>query len=404
MTNRLDLAWFAIAVGTTIWGLFIVSIWWSGSTEPGGWWAIDSRRVLEASAVWLAGGDPYGVYGFVYSPLALLAALPFRIAGEWAWFAVEAFALVWIMLKASRGLNSTNRAFVVLTGFLFLPATSDLLLGNVTLVLTAVALIAISSDRVGSGVAFGLGLAAVPKPLFVPIVLWMFRYRRRSLGGVVVGGLIGSAIGIAVLGPDRYWTFISTLANGAAIPSDFVGNNGLSAYSPALGLIGNIVALGVVGVTIALAPLETSLVVASLAGVFMGSYAGLYAALPLLIALPLFASRHRRRAFAISGLTNGFVIAMPLFAVAAMLATVVPFRRTRVPTASPEDQVSGVSSPRQSSITGEPPVERDRDDPEGAELHREDSRNGCDGNLVPYGVAARNDAWSIAANKASVGR
>ena len=55
----------------------------------------------------------------------------------------------------------------------FLPAMSDLLLGNVTIVLTALAFIAIRSDRIGAGVAFGIALAAVPKPLFIPLLLWM---------------------------------------------------------------------------------------------------------------------------------------------------------------------------------------------------------------------------------------
>ena len=68
---------------------------------------------------------------------------------------------------------------MIVAGVLFLPAMSDLLLGNVTIVLTALALIAIRTDRIGAGVAFGVALAAVPKPLFIPLLLWMVAYRRQ---------------------------------------------------------------------------------------------------------------------------------------------------------------------------------------------------------------------------------
>ena len=325
----LDPDWFAVTMGTILWGLFILSQMWPHLTEPTGWWAIDSRRVLEVTGTWLSGGDPYEVYGFVYSPFALLVALPFRLAGEWGWFAVEVVALVCIMLDASRGLGWPSRTVVVIAGLLFLPARSDLLLGNVTIVLTALGLIAIRQNGVAAGVAFGIGLAAVPKPLFIPLIFWMLRYRRRSLRGTIVGGLVATAAGVIVLGVDRYGSFLSALATGAGIPSDFVGNLGLSALSPTLGVLGNVVALVAVGAGILFLSAESALMVASLGGVFMGTYSGLYAAVPLLISLPVLAVKHRRRALAIGGLSSGFVLAMPLFAAVSMVVGIVPFRRPR---------------------------------------------------------------------------
>lgn len=325
----LDLAWFAVTTGTILWGLFILSQMWPHLTEPTGWWAIDSRRVLEVAGMWLSGGDPYEVYGFVYSPFALLAAMPFRLTGEWGWFAVEVVALVWIMLDASKGLGWPSRTVVVIAGMLFLPAMSDLLLGNVTIVLTALGLIAIRRNGVAAGVAFGIGLAAVPKPLFIPLIFWMLRYRRRSLRGTIAGGIGATAAGVLVLGVDRYGSFLSALATGAGIPSDFVGNLGLSALSPTLGVLGNVVALVAVGAGILFLSAESALMAASLGGVFMGTYAGLYAAVPLLISIPVLAAKHRRRALAIGGLSNGFVLAMPLFAAVSMVIGVVPSRRPK---------------------------------------------------------------------------
>ena len=323
----LDPAWFAVVAGTILWGLSVQSMQWPHLTDPTGWWAIDSRRVLDVTGVWLAGGDPYSVYGFVYAPFALLVALPFRVVGEWGWFAVEVAALVWIMLDASKELEWPSRAVVVIAGLLFLPATSDLLLGNVTIVLAALGLIAIRSNRVGAGLAFGIALAAVPKPLFIPLILWMVRYRRRSLAGTIAGGLIASGVGVLVLGMDRYLSFLSALWSGAGIPSDFVGNLGLSVVSPMLGVIGNVVALAAVGAGIVFLSADSALLVASLAGVFMGTYAGQYAAVPLLISLPILAASHRRRALAIGALSLGFVLAMPLIAAISMVVGAVPSRR-----------------------------------------------------------------------------
>ena len=184
-------------------------------------------------------------------PFALLVALPFRVVGEWGWFAIEIAALVWIMLDASKSLGWPSRVLVVIAGVLFLPAMSDLLLGNVTIVLTALALIAIRSDRIGAGVAFGIALAAVPKPLFIPLLLWMVAYRRRSLTGTIAGGLVATAVGVLILGVDRYVDFFTALSTGAGIPTDFVGNLGLSAVSPAVGILGNVAAIAAVVAAIA---------------------------------------------------------------------------------------------------------------------------------------------------------
>ena len=323
----LDPGWFAVTAATILWGLYVLAAQWPHLTEPTGWWAIDSRRVLDVAGVWLAGGDPYGVYGFVYAPFALLVALPFRVVGEWGWFAIEIAALVWIMLDASKSLGWPSRVLVVIAGVLFLPAMSDLLLGNVTIVLTALALIAIRSDRIGAGVAFGIALAAVPKPLFIPLLLWMVAYRRRSLTGTIAGGLVATAVGVLILGVDRYVDFFTALSTGAGIPTDFVGNLGLSAVSPAVGILGNVVAIAAVVAAIAFLSSESALLVASLAGVFMGTYAGLYSALPLLISLPILAASHRRRALAIGGLSLGFVFAMPLVAGVSMVAGAAPRRQ-----------------------------------------------------------------------------
>jgi hypothetical protein len=123
--------------------------------------------VLEAARLWLAGGDPYSIVGFLYSPVALIVAIPFVSVGEWGWVAVEVVALSWLVLDATRSRSLPVRALALLAGVLYLPVAADLLLGNVTITMTAAALLALRSDRRRSGIVFGLALAAVPKPLFV---------------------------------------------------------------------------------------------------------------------------------------------------------------------------------------------------------------------------------------------
>ena len=343
-TRRFDPAWLGLTVATIAWGFVVLRVQWPHLTEASGWWAIDSRRVIEVTGVWLSGGDPYSVYGYVYSPFALLVVLPFRLVGEWAWFAVEVAALVWIMLEISKSLSWPSRILVIIAGVFFLPAMSDLLLGNVTIVLTALALIAVRADRIGTGVAFGIALAAVPKPLFIPLLLWMVAYRRRSLAGTIAGGLVASVIGALILGVDRYMSFLTALLTGGGIPTDFVGNLGLSAVSPVVGVLGNIAALAAVGGAIALLSVDSALMVASLAGVLMGTYAGLYSALPLLISLPILTASHRNRAVAIGGLSLGFVLAMPLIAVISMAAGAVP-RPERSRQSKSDDAVSLLAPP-----------------------------------------------------------
>jgi hypothetical protein len=314
------LVWFAIAIATILWGVFVLRVWWPHLTEPGGWWAIDSRRVLEATRLWQAGGDPYSILGFLYSPVVLVVAIPFLWVGEWGWVAVEVVALSWLVLDATRSHSLPARALALVAGALYLPAAADLLLGNVTIALTAAALLALRSDRRRSGVAFGLALAAVPKPLFVPLLLWMVVHRRESLKGVVVGGLAGTTFGLIVMSPALYASFVTTLALGGRIPLDFAGNSGLSAISPLLGYLGIALGLAVTGIALARRSAGTSLVVVTLAGVFTSPYAGLYAGVPLLLALPGFARVRPIRAQIVACLSAGFVLAMPLFAMAAISA------------------------------------------------------------------------------------
>src|SRR6266566_862567 len=48
---------------------------------PGGWFALDGLRVLDAAVTWQRGGNPYAIPGYLYAPAATLMAVPLASLG-----------------------------------------------------------------------------------------------------------------------------------------------------------------------------------------------------------------------------------------------------------------------------------------------------------------------------------
>ena len=174
---------------------------------------LDWRRVLDAGASWASGGDPYSVPGYFYTPAmaAVAAVLP-----DWsAWIVVLAGLAVAVAL-------SPRHPLAVLAVLCYPPVWGDLALGNITILLTGALVLATSADRPLRGVPLGIGLALVPKPMFVPVLIWMLAHRRRSLSGVVGGGV---AVTAPALLSGLYPAFVVALAHG--IEPAFAGNLGV---------------------------------------------------------------------------------------------------------------------------------------------------------------------------------
>ncbi len=161
----------------------------------------------------------------------------------------------------------------------------DLALGNVTIALTAAAILALRSDRVRSGIVLGVALALAPKPMFVLVLVWMVVHQRRTLLGVIAGGLTTTALGCLVAGPTAYLDFARALAAG--VDSHFVGNYGLSFVSPVLGVAAFVV-VAIVALACIRRPAD-GLMAAAIAGTFAGTYVGLYSTILPLAILPSFA-------------------------------------------------------------------------------------------------------------------
>jgi hypothetical protein len=257
---------------------------------PGGWFALDGRRLLAASSQWLAGGDPYSVKGFVYSPVALILAAPWTLLPQTVailgWIATSA-ALAVIAVVRVLGDTPWWQVLIAIVGVLgFLPTLADLALANVTIALVVAFVPVVRTNNFQSGIVFGVLAAAFPKPLVIPILLWALVWRRQAALGVITAGLATSAMAVLIAGPSTTAEFLSTLGSGGGISLRFLGNYGISLFSPPLALaVGAVAAAGFVVVLLKRGPV-VSLACAAAVSVLIAPYAGIYASLPMLVALP----------------------------------------------------------------------------------------------------------------------
>jgi hypothetical protein len=306
--ERERLAWLAIA-GVTIGlglGAFLLLHPWTRDF-------LDWRRVLEAGATWRSGGDPYALSGYFYTPALAVAASPL---GDWSipvLVAGELAVLVWL---------SPRHPIAVLAMLAWPPVWGDITLGNETILLVGALAVAVRGDSLARGGLLGVGLALVPKPMFVPVLLWLLVHRRRSLAGVV---LAGAAVTLpAAVATGLYPAFLHALLRG--IDPAFAGNIGITTIVP---WAGPVVSLAAIAVTLlAVRRDEAGLLVAGLAGTFMGTYVGLYA--PVLPAGLLDGYRRARPGRSIAVGVAGSVawLALPVAALVA-LGTVLLERPAR---------------------------------------------------------------------------
>ena len=199
-------------------------------------YALDGHRHLVVASLVAAGGDPYAVAGYFYPPLGALVALPFAEIGEdaglWVWFALKVAIVLWCVADATRAAGWIVRAaafaFVLTSAFIF----DDLWLGNVSIVMAAAIYIAVSHDRPAASVPLGIVLAAVAKPFLLPVLLWMFVYRRRSAVTTVVTALVATAFAVLAMGPAVYRDYLQALTGATGLDLRF--GLGLSGVAPAL--------------------------------------------------------------------------------------------------------------------------------------------------------------------------
>jgi hypothetical protein len=301
---------------------------------PAGWFGGDGERTLHAARVWLDGGQPYDVFGFLYTPIALVMSGPLAALGDDTavklWLGLGVSLMVGCTIVAVRGLPGWARLLAV-TGVLIFHATvGDYLLANTTMVLVAAMFVVVRGRTVSSGIFLGVVAAAFPKPLLVPFMLWALVWRPRPLVGVVVGGLLATGIGLIVAGPGLYLTFLGTLIKGGGITVRFAGNYGLSLVSPTLAAAVAAFVMIALFVVLLRRGEVVGLVWAIAGGILVSPYAPMYSGLPYVLAMPAL--------FSIApGLAVGYALtvvfaeqATPLSATIVLLvALLLPYRFDR---------------------------------------------------------------------------
>jgi hypothetical protein len=278
----------AIALMNVITGLAM------GATIAGANFGVDSG-LYRRCAVLLAEGHTE-FCGSLYSPLMALAAQPLTWLSPTAAVVVMSLMGATILLTGV-ALETRSQAFVdrVLIGvavFTFAPVVYELLLGQTTLLIAATIYpLARRQDSFWNGIPFGVAFALAPKPLLVPLLVWMVVWRRRALTATILTAAVLTGIGIAVLGFDQYrsWFMVVTGAGRETLSGTFwlstedFGNRSLWPLSPATFLVACIVV--VVTVWAILRDANRGFVASLFAGLLLAPYSLLYAFTILLLAV-----------------------------------------------------------------------------------------------------------------------
>jgi hypothetical protein len=254
-----------------------------------GWDAATYRRC----AVLLAEGETE-FCGFLYSPLMALAARPLTwVAPTVAMLAMTLIGVTIVVVGVAletRGQARVDRALVAVAALTFAPVVYELLLGQTTLLIAAALYpIARRGDRFRHGIPFGIALALAPKPLLLPVLVWMLVWRRRALAATIVTALALTGVGIALLGLEQYreWLLVLTGAGREATAGTFTlsthNNASLWPMSPLTFALACVV--GVITLWAIMRDGSRGFVASLLAGLLLAPYSLLYAFSILLLAV-----------------------------------------------------------------------------------------------------------------------
>jgi hypothetical protein len=301
----------------TIVGIATIATWW-----PFAWVSLDGERMQQASRVFLAGGDPYAIPGYLYSPLAPILTAPLAMAP----LGLAILFLIKVEIVAGYAWLKYG-PLVSIAVLVSPPIVSDLVLGNVNVILVAAAIWAISRDRVLPGAVLGILFAAFPKPMLLPIVLWIVLYRRRSSIGWIGGLTVSSAIAAVIAGPSMYVSFIALMLRGGDVGSHFVGNAGLTFADPAAGFVVGLTAIAVFLWSLRTCDPSTSLMIAAGTGMLVGTYQALYSSELIFAALPLYAAAHPERARLAMVAAFGSVLSLTASALMTLGGAAIPVPR-----------------------------------------------------------------------------
>ncbi|MGH2465166.1 MAG: glycosyltransferase 87 family protein [Candidatus Limnocylindrales bacterium] len=300
-------------------------------------WSVDGDRNLAAARALMAG--TFGQdHGYLYTPLAAALTIPavsvvpygLAVAG---WLVARIAVLFEGVRREVSDLSPIDRILVAVAAIAFVPTLHDLLLGNVSILITAaVAVVAWSGDGYLAGLPLGLVLATVPKPALIPILIWMLLFRRRALLSAVGSAAFLSAAAFVILGASTYGAWFQVLLHPYYLGTNQTGNLALGAMLPAL-LAWPLIGATVVATVVALRRGEAPGFIACLcAGLLIAPYTMAYGAVLLLLAVRPLSRVSPTPTFALAATGSiGVIVFMPIWVGAILAATLAVPRAAWTP-------------------------------------------------------------------------
>lgn len=259
----------------------VFAIAWLVVVLPVGFAGQDINRLLQAGARWTNGESIYADPSYLYSPLAAIVVSPAALLptiSRILWIVLKCVVIAWVGWT----LNGRHGAVQAL---FFVPFISDLHLGNANAILVGAMMLALR-DRYSSGIPLGIASAAIPKPFLLPFMIWLCAKRKQSAVGVVMAGIISTALGIMVAGPSTYVSWLVTLQDAGRFAAPSVWNQGLTGVAPQVAF--PVAVASIIGLLLALrlASERESLAWAIAAGILAAPYAGTLSALTFIVLGP----------------------------------------------------------------------------------------------------------------------
>lgn len=272
----------------------------------------------------------------LYPPITAVVARPLT------WVSPEIAAVIMTMigvvimtsgiLLETRGRARVDRVLVAIAVLGFTPVVREFLLGQVTFLLAAALYPVIRrKDGYRNGIALGIVLALAPKPLLMPVLVWMLVWRRRGLAAAILTALAVTGLGLLMTGPEQYgqWlSFLTTVGRQSAEGTfglSGLGNLSLWPLDPFRVVMAVIIGAGALW-AILRDPVR-GFVAALVAGLLLSPYTMLYAfTILLLVVKPAldFAPRATRVLALTASLMLAFLPGSVVWGVGVLIATLLP--------------------------------------------------------------------------------
>ncbi len=270
---------------------------------------------------------------FVFTPLCAVLAVPLALLSPVSAAIVMLVVDLLIVLAGvtveTVGRRHLDRILVGVAAITFVPVVNEVILGQVTLLIAASIYPARDRDGYARGVGLGIALALIPKPLMLPVLLWMLIRRPRALSTALLVCVALTAFGMLTLGIGAYADWMAALLHAGSIHRN--ANMSLWADGVTVAAV-----LGSLLVVLALAwtlrDAGRGFIAAVVAGLLLAPYTLLYAVSIMLLTVRPGLDVIPRATRLLALVANPAVLAVfPAWAVAILASTLpLPRRATRI--------------------------------------------------------------------------